>query len=79
MQQVAGVLVLLLYCVTVLPVRADNVRIADTAGSPGSCQIRCVVFSVLVVHERKASPCPIAVALLGFGFECLKFDANCVR
>lgn len=54
-------------------------RIADAAGSPGSRQIRSSSVKVLVVHERKASPCPIAGVLLGFGFECLKLDANCVR
>ena len=58
------------YCVTVLPVRADNVRIADTASSPGSRQIRYLVFKVLVVHERKASPNPIAGAVRSLGCRC---------
>lgn len=37
-----------MYCVTVLPVRADNMGIADATGSPCSRQIRSVVFKVLV-------------------------------
>lgn len=50
---------MLLHCMTVLRVRADNVRIADTARSPGSRQIRYISVKVLWCIDARLRPAPL--------------------